>query len=74
MAASGGPARTGDIVTDAAATEEGPLNRRTLRHGPSDGKVSNAGGRCHRLVGRDAGGGRQGAVTQQSIRGDADTL
>ena len=74
MAASGGPAWTEDIVTDTAATEEGPLDQRAHRHGPSGGKVGNKGGRRHRLVGRGAGGRRQGTVTQQPIRGGADTL
>ena len=74
MTASEGPARTGDIVTAAAATEEGPLDRRGRRNGPSSGKVGNEGERRHRLVECGAGGRRQGAITQQSIRGGADTL
>ena len=49
-AASGRPARTGDMVTDAAATEEGLLDRRARWHGPSGGKVGNKGGRRHCLV------------------------
>ena len=62
------------MVTDAAATEEGLLDRRARWHVPSGGKVGNKGGRRHFLVGRGSGGRHQCAVMQQSIRGGADTL
>ena len=60
--------RTGAIVTDTAATDEGPLDRRARRRGPGGGGVGHDGGRRRHLVGRGAGGQRQGAVTQQSTR------